>query len=360
MELVEHLKTLCSTPGLSAYETPIREVIAAAWEPLVDKLDGDRLGSLWAIRNGVAREPRKRIMLAAHMDAIGLMATRVQAGFIGIIEIGGIDERVLPGTLVNVHATGGRANTKTLPGVIVSIPPHLQQVADHKKVTPLDKLYVDIGLPPEDVKRVVQIGDLITFAQPPTELKDGMLAASALDNRASVATLSVCLEALQGRPHEWDVVAVATVQEEETYGGAYSSAYGLQPDMAIVVDVTWARQPGLSEWKTFKAGDGPTIGWGPNQHPKLHNMLRALAQELELPLQQEFSPRPGGTDSFAIQVSRTGVPTADLGLPLKNMHTPVEMVALRDIQRAGRLIAEFIVRLDGESLDKLALDEEGD
>ncbi|MFQ5408487.1 MAG: M20/M25/M40 family metallo-hydrolase [Anaerolineales bacterium] len=353
MDLREHLTALCTTPGLSAYETPVRALIEETWRPWVNEIDGDRLGSLWGIRHGSGREPRRRIMLAAHMDAIGMMVRRVQDGFLELTAIGGIDDRVLPGSLVEVHAAG---RAKPLAGVVVSIPPHLQKSANRSDVTPLGKLYVDVGLPTADVARAVHIGDLVTFAQPPTALGDGMLVANSLDNRAAVATLSRCLEALQGRPHEWDVVAVATVQEEVTYGGAFSSTFGIQPDIAIAIDVTWARQPGLQAWQTFISGEGPTVGWGPNQHPKLHALLQDTARELELPLHQEFLPRPGGTDSFAIQISRAGIPTADIGLPLKNMHTPVEMVSLRDLQRAARLIAEFITRLNGETMAKLALD----
>ncbi len=350
MDILPHLKTLVAAPGLSGHEAPIRDLIRDAWAPLTDQLGGDRLGSLWATKHGTGRAPRKKIMLAAHMDAIGLMVTRVHRGFIWITEIGGVDARVLPGQPVTVH---GR---EPLPGIVATTPPHLLSPADREKPARLDQLMIDVGLPASRVAALVRVGDLVSFAQPAFEMQSDWLVAKSLDNRASVAALTVCLDALQGRRHTWDVVAVATAQEEETLGGASSSAFGLAPDLAIAVDVTFAAGPGQPEHQTFSLGDGPTLGWGPNLHPKLHRALADVASKTEIPIRTEAMPMHSGTDAYAIQISREGIPTAVIGLPLKHMHTPVEVVSLKDINRAGRLIAEFITRLDDDTLAALALD----
>jgi tetrahedral aminopeptidase len=201
------------------------------------------------------------------------------------------------------------------------------------------------------------VGDLVSFGQPSFEMQNGdWLVAKSLDNRASVAAVTVCLDVLQGRPHRWDVVAVATAQEEETFGGAYSSAFGIAPDLAIAVDVTFASGPGLPEHKTSALGEGPTCGWGPNLSPKLHTMIMETAAQSEIPCRVDVMPMHSGTDAYAIQVSREGVPTALISIPIKHMHTPVEVVSIKDVTRAGRLMAEFIVGLDDDTLTKLVLD----
>ncbi len=350
MDVLSHLKTLVSAPGLSAHEVPIRDLIREAWAPLADEIGGDRLGSLWATKRGKGKSPRKKIMLAAHMDSIGLMVKRVREGFLWVTEIGGVDARVMPGQPVLVY---GR---ETLPGVVTSTPLHLLTPGDRDKAVRLDDLIVDVGLPPGQVEKLVRVGDLISFAQPSFEMQGDWLVAKSLDNRASVAAVTACLDALQGRAHAWDVVGVATAQEEENFGGASASAFSLAPDLAIAVDVTFASGPGLPEHKTFSLGDGPTLGWGPNLHPKLHKALADAAAKSEIPYRLEVMPMHSGTDAYAIQVSREGIPTAVIGLPLKHMHTPVEVVSIKDVTRAGRLMAEFIVTLDDETLETLKLE----
>jgi endoglucanase len=165
------------------------------------------------------------------------------------------------------------------------------------------------------------------------------------------------LEELQSRPLTWDVWAVATSQEEVGLIGASSSAFELHPTIAIVVDVTWAKGPGTSDWNAFPLGKGPTIAMGPNIHPALHKVMKELADKLEIPYAVEFSPAHSGTDGWATQVAAEGIPTLVMGIPLRYMHTPVEMVAKKDIQRAGRLLAEFIVGLGPDFMEKIGWDQ---
>jgi endoglucanase len=353
LDLLAHLRELCLAPGLSGYENPVRDLLRQAWSPLTDELKTDALGSLWATQSGTGKQPRPRLMLAAHMDAIGLMVTQVVGEFLRVTEIGGIDARVMPGQLVTVHAAGG-----DLPGVVAQPPSFLLPKANREGVVPLSELLVDTGLPADEVRRQVRIGDLISFAQPPRELQNGSFSAKSLDNRASVAALSVCLEVLREREHTWDVVAVATVQEEEGLTGARTAAFALHPDVAIAVDVTFGDGPNVKEFahRTNKLGGGPVIGLGPNIHPALQAALCRTAERLEMPFETEVMPSHSGTDAFAIQIAREGIPTALVSIPLRNMHTPVEMVALKDVSRAGRLLAEFAVELTPDYLSRLTLD----
>lgn len=347
MDVLQLLKDLSAAPGLSAYEAPVRKLIRQAWESLADEMNEDKVGNLWATKSGRGAAPRKKIMLAAHMDAIGLMVSQIEQGFLRITEIGGIDPRVLPGQLVTVH---GR---EPVPGVIVQPPAALLPSENADGVIPLAKLLVDTGLPAERVKQLVRVGDTVSFAQPPLELHGGIMGGKSLDNRASLVALTVCLQELQTRSHQWDVIAVATVQEEETMLGARASAYNLRPDIAVAVDVTFASGPGLPDNKTFDLGGGPTIGWGPNIHPKLYQALSAAATRSEIPTKMEPLPQHSGTDAYAIQIAGQGIPAVVLSIPLKHMHTPVELVSVKDIHRAGRLLAEFIVGLNSEFMATL-------
>src|SRR3990172_7807249 len=179
VELLPFLKSLISAPGLSGYEAPIRVLVQSAWEPLTDELSVSRLGSLHGLKRGRGSEPRPGILLAAHMDAIGLMVTSVTHGFLRVTEIGGLDPRVLPGQLVTVH---GRQD---LPGVIVQPPAHLLPASAREGPVELTYLLVDTGRLPGEVQRLVCPGDPISFAQSPLELRGEVLAGHSLDNRAS-------------------------------------------------------------------------------------------------------------------------------------------------------------------------------
>ena len=352
MEIVPLLKKLCETAGLSGFEHEIRDQVAAAWSPLVDQVRTDTLGNLIALKKGSDPEPRRKLMLASHMDEIGLMVTRVRGSFLSITRVGGVDQRLLLGQPVLVH---GR---EALPGVIGSRPPHLLKQAERKKLVPWNDLVVDVGLPAERVAKLVRVGDLVSFRQELRELGSGGRAAGkALDNRASVVAIAVCLELLQSRLHRWDVVAVATVQEEETLAGAITSTYGVEPDVGIAVDVTFATGSGVSDADAFPLGKGPAIAYGPNNHPGVHAGLTEAAKAIEMAFHIEPMSRGGGTDAWGMEVSRSGVPTGVVSIPLRNMHMPVEVAAVKDIERVGRLLAEFAARLDETFVtEKLAWD----
>ncbi len=326
-------------------------LIEKEWQPLTDELSLSRLGSLHGLKRGSAPKPRPSVMVAAHMDAIGLIVTNINGEFLHIAEIGGVDIRVLPGQAVTVHGTS------ELPGIIVQPPAHLLPKGASEGAIALKHLLVDVGLSARQVANKVKIGDIISFATPPTEMSGGTLAGHSLDNRASVAALTLCLEELQSRNHAWDVQAVATVQEEVGAQGARTSAFQLRPDLAIAVDVTFAKGPGANNWETFELGSGPTIGWGPVIHPFLYKQFKELAEKLEMPYNTEVLPTRTGTDGDVMQMVAEGIPTIVVSFPIRYMHTPVEMVALKDIQRTGHLLAEFIAMLTPDFLEKIVWDD---
>ncbi|HWR64822.1 MAG TPA: hypothetical protein VN364_01750 [Bellilinea sp.] len=353
-ELKEFLKKILSLPGLSAYEDPVREVIAEEWQPLVDEISVSRIGSLHGLKRGEAAEPHRRMLLSAHMDGIGMMVTGIEDGLLRFTEIGGIDARILPGTLVTVH---GR---RELPGYVVQPPAWLlpDDQASGRTVD-MKYLFVDTGLRSAEVSDLVRIGDLISFAQSPIDLTSDWVAGHSLDNRASVAAVTACLQELQRIRHTWDVWAVASVQEEEVLGGAFTSPFEIRPDLAVAIDVTFARSPGSpAGYNTFPLGKGATIGWGPNIHPALYESFKTLADRLDMPWHDDLMPRMSGTDAMAIQVVAEGIPCMVLGIPLRYMHTAVEVVSMKDITRTGHLLAQFIAGLDADTMPNLRWDDE--
>jgi endoglucanase len=347
IELLPLLNALITAPGLSGYEIGVRPLIEKVWEPITDQLSTSRLGSLHGLQNGMGSEPRSSIMVAAHMDAIGLMVNAIIDGFLRVTSVGGIDVRVLPGQMVTVH---GRQD---LPGMIFPTPARLMPTRIQAGVVLLEYLLVDVGLLPDEVAKLVRVGDTISFAQPPLNTGGETLTGHSLDNRAAVAALTYCLDILRSRPHVWDVWAVATAQEEITYGGALTSAFELRPSLCVSIDVTFGSEPSSPSHLTYPLGKGPTLGWGPVVHPSLFKTIQELAKRLEIPLSTEPSPRYTGTDSDAMVMVAEGIPNVIIGIPLRYMHTPVEMISLKDITRAGRLAAEFIAQLDETFMEKL-------
>jgi endoglucanase len=348
MEVIPLLKQLSEAEGLSGFEGPVRELIRQTWEPLVDEIHVGRLGSLIALKEGTGPRPRPKLMLAAHMDEVGLMVTGIEKGFLRIGRVGGTDRRVLLGLEVIVH---GR---RDLPGIVATRPPHVLTRKARKKSVPWHQIFVDVGLPEEQVRELVSIGDLISIRREMLELKNRRVSGKAMDDRACVAAITLALGRLARVEHAWDVFAVATAQEETGLKGALTSAYGVAPDVAIALDVTFGEQPNVDKTKTQPLGKGPSIALGPNFHPKLVQRLKKVAEDREIPYHVGPVPGRSGTDAWAIQVTREGVPTALISVPLRYMHQPVETLAAEDVERAGRLLAAFVVDSEASFLQQLA------
>ena len=350
-EILTLLKDLISAPGISGYETGVRSIIEQAWAPFTDSLSVSRLGSLHGLQKGTGVEPRPSILVAAHMDAVGLMVNGIVDGFLRITPVGGIDIRVLPGQLVTVHSQ------QDLPGMIVPTPARLLPANVQAGVVPMEYLLVDVGLLPNEVQHLVRVGDPVSFAQPPFEAGGGTLVGHTLDDRAAVAALTGCLELLRDRPHVWDVWAVASAQEEVTTAGALTSAFQLHPSLCLTLDVTFGSEPKSPKHLTFPMGQGPTLMWGPIAHPYLYKTVKELAERLEIPLSIEPAPRYSATDSDMMQVAVEGIPNIIIGIPLRYMHTPVEMIATNDLNQVARLAAEFIIQLDEHFMEKLTWED---
>jgi putative aminopeptidase FrvX len=348
MKIFKLLKTLSETPGPSGFERRIADQISQIWEPFVDKITTDRVGSVFAVKSGSGTEPRPQLLLAAHMDEIGLMVTEVvnrdAYGFLRVTNVGGVDIRHLYSQPVVVH---GR---RDIHGVLASLPARMLPSERRNGPFGFEDLVVDPGLPMEILQELVDIGDFISFRQPLRKLMGKNVTGKALDNRASVAAVIICLEELQDRNHEWDIVAAATAQEETRLLGAYTGAFLQEPDAAVAIDVTFAKGAGLSEQGHPELNSGPGLYIGPNVHPGMYKALKSAAEAIEMDVSVGTHTRGSGTDAFGIQVARSGVPTGLVSIPLRYMHTMVETVNTKDVERTGRLLAEFITRLDSAFL----------
>lgn len=347
-ELLDALRRLTQPPGPSGHEARAGRALAELLEPLADRVVTDRVGSVVAFKKANAVRPAgKKLLLAAHLDEIGLMVTGIEpGGYIRFTQIGGFDPRVLLGQEVMVHP-GSRPGLE-LPGVIGAKPPHYQSPSEQEAVVPMSDLYIDLGLPERRVRSLVSVGDAVSLRGRLAELHGGRAAAKAMDDRACLAGLVRAMALLGTMRFSWDVYAVATAQEEAGLGflGAASSAFRIRPDLAIVLDVTHADMPLAPEHRTFILGRGPVIAVGPNIHPAVSDMLIQTARRLEMPCQIEPLAGNSGTDAVDIQVAGSGIPTGLVGVPVRYMHTPVETASLADIARLSRLLASFTSGLD--------------
>jgi endoglucanase len=356
--ITEILKQLTAVDAPAGAERRAEELTRTLHGDTVVETRADALGNLIARVPGAADAPG-RIMLAAHMDEIGLIVTKVEQGFLHVARVGGVDARSALGQEVTVYPSGpgAEAYPDGLPGYVGSRPPHLLSEEERRKVIPMADLRVDLGRPPAFFDGgIVRVGDRVALRGPHVDLLGGRLATKALDNRASVAVMLGALGYLASMRHTWDVYAVATVQEEVGLRGATTAAFGLAPDIAIALDVTFGDTPGVSGDETFAMGKGPTVAIGPNLHPGIVKRLKEAADELEIPYAVEPAPAASGTDAWAIQVTQEGIPTGLLSVPVRYMHSTVETVVTDDLDRTARLLAAFIARLDEKTLEGLADD----
>ena len=314
------------------------------------RVEGDLMGSSTARVAGTETDPPgPTLAIIGHIDEIGLIVTNVDdKGFLVLAGIGGWDPQILVGQRVEVLTAGG-----PVAGVIGKKPIHLLREEERKKVAELRDLHIDIGaVSAEEAREAVGVGDVAILAGEPLELHGGRVASRALDNRlgAFIALEAARLVARDGGA-PGDVVAVAGVQEEITMAGARTTAYALQPDAAIVVDVTHASDaPGIDarEVGEHPLGSGAVVARGATLHPAVSGLLLDVAREDGIAHTVEATTGRTGTDADAVHLSRGGIPTGMVSIPLRYMHSPVEVVQLSDIEACAQLVAAFARRLTAD------------
>jgi putative aminopeptidase FrvX len=337
------LEDLLRAPAPSGYEGPATEVWrgAAAFASLTT----DALGSSVARIGDEGTAPLFAVV--GHIDEIGLVVTHIdEKGFLYFAPIGGWDAQILIGQRVEVHGKNG-----IVPGVVGRKPIHLLKEEQRKQVVELRDMHIDIGATDEEgARKRVRVGDPAVIAADPMPVGDGRLVSRSLDNRLGAY---VALEALR-RVHERGglrgrMAAVAAVQEEIGSKGAATTAYALQPDLALAVDVSHATDaPGVEEKEVGRhpLGSGPIIGRGSTLSPRIFELLTETAERMDLAYSVQASGRATWTDADAIEISRSGIPAGLISIPLRYMHSPVEMVDLGDVESAVELIVNFATSLE--------------
>lgn len=350
--ITEWLRHITALPGVPGHEHTTAPGVERAYRLFADRVTRDRIGNVYGWVDGTGPAPRPRALLAAHMDRIGFLVKRIETGgFLRVTQVGGFDARTLPGKEVVVHGKS------PVVAVFGTKPPHLQKRGESDRVIPLEDLYLDTGRSEAEVRRLVRIGAMVTLRQPPVDLLGGRLAAPGMDDRAGIVVVIRTLELLRERRPVWDVVGVGTIEEEFGIGflGARTAAEAVDPRLGIAIDVSHGDMPGAREGDTVPVGGGPSLCVGANIHPKILDGLKSTARGLGMPYSVEGCAMQSGTDAMDIQISREGIPTAVLGIPCRYMHTGVETVDPRDVDRCARLLASYLADLPadwsvGESL----------
>jgi len=333
LDIQTTLEQLCACSGPSGFEGPVAELAQTLLTPLMDEVYTTRLGSVVGVRR-CGRDNAPCLLLDAHLDEIGLLVTGQEEGFLRFRTIGGVDPRMLCDREVTL------LTDPPTYGIVTCMPPHLQSREDMEKSTPISDLFIDIGHRGDEVH--VPVGTPGTFRGGCAALGDEQFCGKALDDRACIVTILCALELLADRKLPVDLYVLFSTREEVSAAGAAAAVWQIAPQMCIAVDVTHGQTLDGPKDKTFKMGGGPAIGIGPNMTRWMSRRLCELADSEHIDYQREVMESHSGTNAWPMQISREGVATAVVSLPLKYMHTPIEVVNRADMESVARLLAAFV------------------
>ena len=336
MDMRQTLEGLCGCTAPSGFESPAVQAAREFLAPFVDETWIDRMGNLLGVRR-CGREGAKKVLLDAHLDEIGLMVTGAEEGFLRFRTIGGVDPRMLPGRELTI------LTEPPMVGIVAAPGPHQ---ADTDKSIPITELVVDAGLTQAQAEEL--IGTPMVYRGSCFPLGEGQMCGKAMDDRSCFATLLRCMELLKDRELDVDVYVMGSTREEVSGAGATVGTWAVRPDCCVAVDVTHGRTPDGPADKTFVLGGGPAVGVGPNMTRWMTKRLLDKAVERKIPCQQEIMSGHTGTNGWEMQISREGVATAVLSVPLKYMHSPIETLSLDDLEHTAALLAAFVTDLGKE------------
>ena len=342
--LKEFLFEVCSNHFVSGFEHINGDIIKRYFQPYTDSFEKDKLGSYIFKSSGSSD---RKIMLAAHIDEIGLMITKIlEGGFLSFISVGGINPASLVAQEVTIYGKD------TIFGVIGIKPPHITSEEERKKPHKMKELFIDTGYSKEELEKLVTIGDIATVNREPLSLQGSIISAKAFDDRACVAVMLETAKELKKISHKSNVYFTATAQEETGIRGAKTSSYKIAPDIGIVLDVGFGKTPDMPS-DSPELGKGPIVAYGGRLNSKLTKKFVDVCKKYNYPLQYEAVPAITGTDTEALHISRDGIPCILLSIPLRYMHTSVETIDLYDVEITGKAIARFINELDNSDLEEI-------
>ncbi len=343
MSLRDWIEKLSNACGVAGREEEVRNLMIKLMKPYADEIVVDKLENVIGIKKGKKGSPK--VMLAAHMDEVGLMVKTIsKEGFIQFAKMGGIDDRILLAQKVVVYTSKG-----ALQGIVGSKPPHIQKEEERKKIVTYDELFIDVGAESREdaAKMGVKVGDAVGFPAEFAKIGEEKVIGKAFDDRVGCAVMIETLK--QIGETDCTVYAVGTVQEEVGLRGAATAAYGIDPDFGIALDVTVAGDvPGVKEFESsVKMGKGPTLtvsDLGLITHPKMLRLLIETAEENKIPYQIEAG-LAGSTDAARISLTRQGVPCGNISVATRYIHSPVSMISLRDAENSVKLAAAAIQKI---------------
>ena len=336
MDLRKTMKALCSECGPSGFETAVAVKAKELIEPLCDETWIDKMGNVFGVKR-CGKKNAKKVLITAHLDEIGLMVSGIEDGFLRFTKIGGVDPRMLPDRELTI------LTDPPIFGVGAALPPHVMSEADKEKTIPIEDLRIDIGYSQKAAEKLVPIGTPISFRKDNYSLGKNLYCGTSLDDRSCFAACMLAMELLQGRELDCDVYIMGATVEETDSVGALTGGYALDPDYCIVVDVCQAKSTdGGPVNKDVVVGGGPTLSAGANCQPHITEHLIKLAEKHRIPYQISASGGNTHTDAWPMQITSKGFNMSLISLPMRYMHTPIEVMDVRDTQWLGELIAAAI------------------
>lgn len=342
MDIRNALERLSAQGAPSGFEGNAAAVAVELLRPLMDEVYTDRLGSVVGVRR-CGKENAQKLLLDAHLDEIGLIVTGVEDGFLRFRTIGGVDPRMLPDRELTI------LTEPPLFGVVACLPPHVLKDEDADKATPITELYIDIGMSQEEAVKAVPVGTPIVYRGSSFALGEEQVCGKAMDDRSCFVTLLRAAELLKDKKLDVDLYIMGSAQEEVRGSGAITGTYAISPDWCVAVDVTHGKTPDGPKDRSCELFKGPAIGIGPNMTRWMTERMIAKAEENRIPWQSEVMAGHTGTNGWHMQTIREGIATSVISLPLKYMHTPIEVLALEDIEHVAKLLCAFAVDLGKEA-----------
>lgn len=342
LDMKNALEHLSAQTAPSGFEGPAARAAAELLRPLMDEVSIDRSGSVIGVHR-CGKPNAKRLLLDAHIDEIGLMVTGIEEGFLRFRTLGGVDPRMLPDRELTI------LTQPPIFGVVACLPPHVLKPGDSKKSIPIPELMVDIGMSQEQAEQAVPIGTPMVFRGGCTHLGDKLMCGKAMDDRSCFVTLLRAAELLGEAPLDVDLYIVGSVCEEFTAVGAKTAVFAIRPDWCVAVDVTHGATPDGQKDRTFPLGGGPVIGVGPNMTTWMTKRMIAKAEEQKLEYQLEVMAGHTGTNGWHMQISREGIATSVVSVPLRYMHSPIEVLDPEDMEHTAQLLAAFARDLGKEA-----------